>query len=154
MALVRRAAAPAPADNRATMFRFDASSGLPIWRRPNASERRQAARALSAMPDAVAVVCAHLAEEPNLSVRSIILTGLIVNKSPAVVDGLLPCSAAKTPTCATARSRRCSRCPMRWRLGWKPCLPMRTAMFAYSPSTWWRPCRTPWCRSGCASRDH
>ena len=91
MALVRRAAALVPADElRATMFRCDASSGLPTSRRPNASERRQAARALSAMPDAVAVVCAHLADEPNLSVRSIILTGLIVNKSPAVVDGLLP----------------------------------------------------------------
>jgi HEAT repeat protein len=36
------------------------------------------------------VLCAHLANEPNLSVRSIILTGLIIHRSPAVVVGLLP----------------------------------------------------------------
>jgi HEAT repeat protein len=91
MALVRRAAALVPADE-------SRGDDVPVRREqwvadlasPNASERRQAARALSAMPNAVAVVCAHLADEPNLSVRSIILTGLIVNKSPAVVDGLLP----------------------------------------------------------------
>jgi HEAT repeat protein len=42
------------------------------------------------MANAVPVMCVHLANEPNLSVRSIILTGLIANKSPAVVAGLLP----------------------------------------------------------------
>jgi hypothetical protein len=52
--------------------------------------RRRAAHALSRMPDAVPVVCAHLANERSLSVRSIILTGLIINRSPSVVAGLLP----------------------------------------------------------------
>jgi HEAT repeat protein len=42
------------------------------------------------MPDAVAAICVHLANERSLSVRSIILTGLIVHKSPGVVRGLLP----------------------------------------------------------------
>ena len=42
------------------------------------------------MPDAVPALCAHLATEQALSVRSIILTGLIVHKSAAVVLGLLP----------------------------------------------------------------
>ena len=45
-----------------------------------ASIRRRAARALAEMPDAVPVLCAHLANEQSLSVRSIILTGLIVHK--------------------------------------------------------------------------
>ncbi len=57
---------------------------------PNPTTRRRAARTLAEMPGAVPVLCAHLADEPSLSVRSIILTGLIVSKSPAVVAGLLP----------------------------------------------------------------
>jgi HEAT repeat protein len=56
----------------------------------NAATRRRAARALSEMADAVPILCSHLVHEQNLSVRSIILTGLIVNKSPAVAAGLLP----------------------------------------------------------------
>ena len=54
------------------------------------STRRRAARVLTGMPDAVTMICAHLANEQSLSVRSIILTGLIVHKSPAVVRDLLP----------------------------------------------------------------
>jgi HEAT repeat protein len=90
MALVRRAGAPAPVDES----RDDIAGGREQWiadlGSANAATRRQAARALSEMPDAVAVVCSHLADEPNLSVRSIILTGLIVHKSQAVVAALLP----------------------------------------------------------------
>jgi HEAT repeat protein len=36
------------------------------------------------------VVCAHLVGERSLSVRSVIFSGLIANRSPAVVAGLLP----------------------------------------------------------------
>jgi HEAT repeat protein len=61
----------------------------------DASIRRRAARALSRMPDAVPVLCTHLANEPGLSVRSIILTGLIVHRSAAVVNGLLPLLASE-----------------------------------------------------------
>jgi HEAT repeat protein len=89
MALVRRAA-PVPVDE----LRDEVAGGREQWiadlDSANAATRRQAARALLEMPDAVAVVCSHLADEPNLSVRSIILTGLIVNKSQAVVAALLP----------------------------------------------------------------
>jgi HEAT repeat protein len=56
----------------------------------SATTRRKAAHALTEMPDAIPVLCAHLTNEPHLSVRSVILTGLIVHKSPLVVDGLLP----------------------------------------------------------------
>jgi HEAT repeat protein len=74
--------------------RDEVSPGRAQWiadlNSPDISTRRRAARALTALPDAVAVVCAHLSDEPNLSVRSIILTGLISNKSPDVVAGLLP----------------------------------------------------------------
>lgn len=90
MALVRRAAAPVSADD----VEEDAPRGREHWiadlASANASTRRQAARALAEMPTAVPALCAHLAHEPNLSVRSIILTGLIVHKSPSVVAGLLP----------------------------------------------------------------
>ena len=61
----------------------------------DASIRRRAARALAEMPDAVPVLCAHLANEQSLSVRSIILTGLIVHKSAAVVNGILPLLASE-----------------------------------------------------------
>jgi HEAT repeat protein len=90
MALVRRVAAPAPVDES----HDDVSGGREQWiadlASANAATRRQAARALSAMPNAVTVLCSHLADEPHLSVRSIILTGLIVHKSQAVVAALLP----------------------------------------------------------------
>jgi HEAT repeat protein len=54
------------------------------------SIRRQAARALSALPEATGLLCAHLSGEPNLSVRSIIYTGIISQPSAAAVQGLLP----------------------------------------------------------------
>jgi HEAT repeat protein len=89
MALVRRTAAPIPEPERDNTPR-----GQEQWLADLASDdtsmRRRAAQALARMPDAVAVICAHLADERSLSVRSIILTGLIVHKSPAVVRGLLP----------------------------------------------------------------
>jgi HEAT repeat protein len=90
MALVRRAAAPVPVDEP----RDDVAGGREQWiadlGSPNAATRRHAAHALLDMPNAVTVVCSHLADEPSLSVRSIILTGLIVHKSQAVVAALLP----------------------------------------------------------------
>jgi HEAT repeat protein len=89
MALVRRTAPPITDPERDV-----ASRGREQWvadlASADTSTRRRAAQALSRMPDAVAAICAHLANEQSLSVRSIILTGLIVNKSPAVVLGLLP----------------------------------------------------------------
>jgi HEAT repeat protein len=90
MALVKRAAGPV-----ATLAsRDDVSPDQEQWiaglMSADASTRRRAARALAELPNAVPVLCAHLANERNLSVRSIILTGLIINKSPAVVAGLLP----------------------------------------------------------------
>jgi len=99
MALVKRTAAPGAAQQQ-----YDAPRAQPRddvqrggqeqWVADLASEdtsmRRRAAQALARMPDAVAALCAHLANEQALSVRSIILTGLIVHKSPAVVLGLLP----------------------------------------------------------------
>jgi HEAT repeat protein len=59
-------------------------------RADDATLRRNAARALAAMPEAVPLLCAHLADEPNHSVRSIIFTGLIGHASSAAVEGLLP----------------------------------------------------------------
>lgn len=89
MALVRRTAAPI-VDLEPNV----APRGREQWVADLASDdtsiRRRAAQALARMPDAVTVICAHLANEQSLSVRSIILTGLIVHKSPAVVRGLLP----------------------------------------------------------------
>lgn len=86
MALVRRSAVPT-ADSDAPRSREQWAADLAS---DDASVRRQAARTLSAMPDAVPMLCTHLANEPNLSVRSIVFTGLIVRSSPAVVEGLLP----------------------------------------------------------------
>jgi HEAT repeat protein len=90
MVLVRRATAPAPAAES----RDDAARGQDQWvaelASADASLRRRAARALSAMPEAAPVVCAHLVGERSLSVRSVIFSGLIANRSPAVVAGLLP----------------------------------------------------------------
>jgi HEAT repeat protein len=89
MALVRRTAAAA-ADSQLD----DAPRGQEQWVADLASDdtsmRRRAAQALARMPDTVTMLCAHLANEQNLSVRSIILTGLIVHKSPIVVRRLLP----------------------------------------------------------------
>lgn len=89
MALVKRTAAPI-----AELERDDAPRGQKQWIADLASDdtsmRRRAAQALARTPEAVAVICAHLANESSFSVRSIILTGLIVHKSPAVVRGLLP----------------------------------------------------------------
>jgi HEAT repeat protein len=89
MALVRRTAAPI-----ADLDRDVGPRGQEQWVADLASDdtsiRRRAAQELSRTPDAVAAICAHLANEGSLSVRSIILTGLIVHKSPAVVRGLLP----------------------------------------------------------------
>ena len=151
MALVRRAAALVPADE-------SRGDDVPVRREqwvadlasPNASERRQAARALSAMPNAVAVVCAHLADEPNLSVRSIILTGLIVNKSPAVVDGLLPLLRSEDANLRNGAIEALQQMPDEVAPRVEAMLADATATFAYLPSTCWPPCRTPWCRRGCA----
>jgi hypothetical protein len=90
MALVRRAAEavridPAGDDNPQAQTAWVAglASASP-------ATRRRAARALAELPDTAPVLFARLADEPNLSVRSIILTGLIAHKSPFVVAGLLP----------------------------------------------------------------
>jgi HEAT repeat protein len=90
MALVRRAAAPVAIDEA----RDEAPRGRAQWVADLASAdvatRRRAAHALAEIADAAPVLCAHLANERSLSVRSSILTGLIIHKSPAVVEGLLP----------------------------------------------------------------
>ncbi len=57
---------------------------------PDPAVRRRRIRALLARPGTVAVLSAHLAREQNLSVRSLILTGLIANRSPEVAAALLP----------------------------------------------------------------
>lgn len=90
MALIRRAAAIAQIEEARDDAPADRERLVAGLASGDTATRRRAARALTAMPDAVAVVCSHFANEHNLSVRSIILTGLIVNKSSAVVDGLLP----------------------------------------------------------------
>jgi HEAT repeat protein len=90
MALVKRAAGPVAADIPRDDVPPDQGQWIADLTSSDTSTRRRAARALAALPDAVPVVCAHLPDEPNLSVRSIILTGLIINKSPSVVAGLLP----------------------------------------------------------------
>jgi HEAT repeat protein len=96
MALVRRGALVRPAAASVTIdeARDEVPRGRAEWiadlASPDSATRRQAAHALAEIADAVPVLCAHLANERSLSVRSSILTGLIVHKSPAVVDGLLP----------------------------------------------------------------
>ncbi len=90
MALVRRAAAPVSADAVRDDGPRDRDAWIADLGSASAATRRRAARALAELPDAASVLCAHLANEPNLSVRSIILTRLIANKSPEVVTGLLP----------------------------------------------------------------
>jgi HEAT repeat protein len=89
MALVRRTPAAV-----AILERDDTPRDREQWVADLASDdtstRRRAARVLTGMLDAVTMICAHLANEQSLSVRSIILTGLIVHKSPAVVRDLLP----------------------------------------------------------------
>lgn len=57
---------------------------------PDASLRRQAARLLVDHPQGISLLCARLADESVLSVRSIIISGLIAVGTPAVVEGLLP----------------------------------------------------------------
>jgi HEAT repeat protein len=90
MALVRHTAHPVALSE----VHDDAPRGREQWiaelGSPDAASRRLAARTLAATQDNVPLLCAHLARERSLSVRSIILTGLIGQKSPAVVDGLLP----------------------------------------------------------------
>jgi hypothetical protein len=90
MALVKHRVTPIEAEPPGD----DGTGGQECWIADLASgdsaTRRRAAHALSRMPDAVPVVCAHLANEQSLSVRSIILTGLIINRSRSVVAGLLP----------------------------------------------------------------
>jgi HEAT repeat protein len=90
MVLVRRAAAPVAAAEAHDDAAFGRDQWVAELASADASLRRRAARALSAMPDAVGVVCAHLVGERSLSVRSVIFSGLIANRSPAVVAGLLP----------------------------------------------------------------
>ena len=90
MALVRRAAWPVPADAARDGGSRDRGEWIADLASASAVTRRRAARVVAGMANAVPVMCVHLANEPNLSVRSIILTGLIANKSPAVVAGLLP----------------------------------------------------------------
>jgi HEAT repeat protein len=90
MALVKHTVTPIETQHRCD----DSPGGQERWIADLASDdsaiRRCAAQALCEIPDAVPVVCAHLANERSLSVRSIILTGLIINKSATVVAGLLP----------------------------------------------------------------
>lgn len=90
MALVRRTAEAVPDDEARNHY----DNGREQWIADLASEdaptRRRAARALSTLQDAVPILCRHIVTERNLSVRSIILTGLIVHRSMAAVDGLLP----------------------------------------------------------------
>lgn len=90
MALVRRTAIATAED-----VPSDRDAWVADLASADASIRRRAARALSQIPDAVPVLCVQFANEQNLSVRSIILTGLIVNKSAAVVRGLLPLLASE-----------------------------------------------------------
>ncbi len=76
-----------------------AASDLARWQSdlisPDSTLRRQAARALAAWPEAVPLLLARLAQEDSLSVRSIILTGLISHKSDQVVAGLLALLASE-----------------------------------------------------------
>jgi hypothetical protein len=57
---------------------------------PEAMLRRQAARTLASMPEAIGLLCKHLQTEMSASVRSIIFTGLITHSSSVAVEGLLP----------------------------------------------------------------
>ena len=85
-------ATPAPESAEGANSPYD---WLVMLTSPDVSARRFAARALSTVPDVVPMLCARLVSEQNLSVRSIILTGLILNKSRAVVEGLLPLLASE-----------------------------------------------------------
>jgi HEAT repeat protein len=99
MALVRRASATIVEERPIVEDRPEPPGGEDRWvadlASADASIRRRAAHALSEIPNAVPVLCTHLASERSLSVRSIILTGLIVHKSPAAVTGLLPLLASE-----------------------------------------------------------
>jgi HEAT repeat protein len=90
MALVRRAAGHTAGDAALDDAPYGQQQWIADLASADAAIRRRAARALSELPDAVPALCGHLASERSLSVRSIILTGLIINKSPVVVEGLLP----------------------------------------------------------------
>lgn len=56
----------------------------------DSSVRRLAARLLAAMPEATALLCAHLQSDPSVGVRSIVFTELSAHPSAAAVEGLLP----------------------------------------------------------------
>lgn len=53
------------------------------------SLRRQAARELASHPDSTSLLCEHLSNESNLTVRSIIFSALIAHQSPSVAADLL-----------------------------------------------------------------
>ena len=55
------------------------------------AERREAARGLAASPQSAGALCARLGAEPDASVRSVILTSLMGQRSQAAVAALLPC---------------------------------------------------------------
>jgi HEAT repeat protein len=71
-----------PADARALLVaQLDAAG---------ASERRAAVRALEALEDGIAPLCARIGRETAPSVREAIMAALIRHRSPAVVAALLP----------------------------------------------------------------
>jgi HEAT repeat protein len=92
MALVKRAIPEVPpaANGRAGTTPEGYAPRAADLRSEDAALRRRAVRALSAMPEAVPLLCAHLANEPDRSVRSIVFAGLIGHASPQAAEGLLP----------------------------------------------------------------
>ncbi|MBH1988181.1 MAG: HEAT repeat domain-containing protein [Burkholderiales bacterium] len=64
---------------------------------PDASVRRWAARDLTIHPQAVGPLCAHLAHEPDHSVREVIFTTLGCLGGPDVAEGLIPLLRSDDP---------------------------------------------------------
>jgi hypothetical protein len=95
MALVKHTATPGAGGT----WHDDVPANEERWRvdlkSADTATRRRAAHAMAEFPSAVPAMCAHLAGEGNLSVRSIIFTGLIVRKSSTTVAGLLPLLASE-----------------------------------------------------------
>jgi HEAT repeat protein len=95
MALVKSSRPSADSDPTPGASGDDRQSWIADLASDVTGRRRAAARALAELPDAVPLLLAHLAKEEALSVRSIILTGLILHKSPMVVAGLMPLLACE-----------------------------------------------------------
>lgn len=88
MALVRpEKIDAAPADTPAPLPR-DAEAESRLLASPAAAERRSAARGLASTEAGAALLVAHLAAEPAVSVRGAILNALIDNRSPAIAGAL------------------------------------------------------------------